>query len=167
MDSSGTWLCLKVDRKDAINACADMVEGKTYEATLKEYKPKRSLDANAYCFVLIDKLAAKLGLTKEEVYRRAVKEIGGNSDIVCVKNEAVESLCNAWSKNGLGWQAETFKSKIEGCTNVILYYGSSTYDTATMSRLINNIVIDCEALNIETKTPAEIANLLSLWQGGG
>ena len=48
---------------------------------------------------------------------------------------------------------------------MILYYGSSTYDTATMSRLINNIVADCEAVNIDTKTPSEIANLLSLWNG--
>lgn len=132
---------------------------------VKPYRERRSLDANAYFFVLADKLAEKLHLTKEEVYRNAIKEIGGVSETVCVKTHAVERLCEGWSRNGIGWQAETFPSKIEGCTNVILYYGSSTYDTGQMSRLIENIVQDCQAVGIETRTPDEIANLLSMWEG--
>lgn len=132
---------------------------------VKPYRERRSLDANAYFFVLADKLAEKLRITKEEVYRNAIREIGGVSETVCVKNQAVERLCEGWSKNGLGWQTETFPSKLEGCTNVILYYGSSTYDKAQMSRLIENIVQDCQAVGIETRTPSELANLLSLWEG--
>lgn len=66
--------------------------------------------------------------------------------------------------NGLGWQTDTIPSKLEGCTNVVLYYGSSTYDTEQMSRLIDIVVQDCKALGIETKTPDEIANMLSLWE---
>jgi hypothetical protein len=130
---------------------------------VKPFRARRSLDANAYFFVLADKLAAKLNISKEEVYRNAIKHIGGVSEIVCVKSEAVERLCEGWSANGLGWQTDTFPSKIDGCTNVILYYGSSTYDSRQMSQLISNIVQDCEALGIETKTPQEIANMLSLW----
>ncbi|MEE1017932.1 MAG: hypothetical protein UH824_00435, partial [Acutalibacteraceae bacterium] len=65
---------------------------------------------------------------------------------------------------GKGWVTDTTPSKIGGCVNVIAYYGSSTYDTAQMSRLIDMAVQDCEALEIETKTPDEIARLVSLWQ---
>ena len=130
---------------------------------VKPYREKRSLDANAYFFVLADKLAEKLNTTKEEIYRHSIREIGGVSEVVCVKNEAVDHLCEGWRKNGIGWQTNTFPSKIEGCTNVVLYYGSSTYDTAQMSRLISNIVQDCQAVGIETRTPEEIANMLSLW----
>ena len=39
---------------------------------------------------------------------------------------------------------------------MVLYYGSSVYDTKQMSALIDHIVQDCKALGIETKTPAEI-----------
>lgn len=124
---------------------------------------KRSLDANAYCFVLIGKIAEKTNVPKEEVYRKAVKEIGGNYDVVCVQDKAVESLCDAWRKNGLGWQTDTFPSKIDGCTNVALYYGSSTYDVSTMSRLIDNIVQDCKALGIETKSSEDLESLLGEW----
>lgn len=130
---------------------------------VKQYREKRSLDANAYFFVLADRLAEKLNTTKEEIYRNAIKEIGGVSEVVCVKNQAVQRLCEGWSQNGIGWQTDTFPSKIDGCTNVILYYGSSTYDKAQMSRLIENIVQDCKVVGIDTRTPNEIANLLSMW----
>lgn len=141
----------------------EMREREKLSIEVKPYRERRSLDANAYFFVLVDKLAEKLNITKEEIYRNAIKEIGGVSETVCVKDKAVKRLCEGWSKNGLGWQTDTFPSKIEGCTNVILYYGSSTYDTAQMSRLIDNIVQDCKAVGIETRTPDEIANLLSMW----
>lgn len=66
--------------------------------------------------------------------------------------------------NGLGWFAETFPSKINGCTNVVLYYGSSTYDTKQMSALIDVAVESCKGLGIETMPPAELAALEASWQ---
>ena len=130
-----------------------------------KFKNRRSLDANAYCWTLIGKIAERTNVRREDVYRAAIKEIGGNSDTVCVQNRAVKTLCAAWEKNGIGWQVDTFPSKLEGCTNVILYYGSSSYDTEQMSRLINLIVQDCEALGIETKSQAELDSLLNSWGG--
>lgn len=128
------------------------------------FRKKRSLDANAYCWVLISKLAEKLNIPKSEIYRDAIKEIGGNCDIVCVQDKAVQSLRDGWERNGLGWQTDTMPSKIEGCTNVVLYYGSSTYDVSQMSRLIDNVVQECKALGIETMSAAELESLLGGWQ---
>ena len=130
---------------------------------VKPYRAKRSLDANAYCWVLIDRLAEKLNDTKENIYRQYITNIGGNSEIVCVKNNAVERLCECWRRNGLGWQTDAFESKIEGCTNVILYYGSSVYDSAQMARLLDLIIQDCKAQGIPTETPDEIARLKAMW----
>lgn len=152
------------EKQSAMNMFDDLHQTEKLSIKIGKYREKRSLDANAYFFVLADKLAAKLNTTKEEVYRNSIKEIGGVSEIVCVKNEAVERLCAGWCTNGLGWQTDTFPSKIEGCTNVILYYGSSTYDKAQMSRLIDNIVQDCQAVGIETMTPNQLAELKSRWQ---
>ncbi len=131
---------------------------------VKKYRKKRSLDANSYAWTLIDKIASELGMSKIEVYRNAIKNIGGVSDIVCVMDEAVEKLRQGWEKHGLGWQTETMESKIPGCTNVILYYGSSVYDTKQMSQLIDNLVQDAKALGIETATPEEIARYKELWE---
>jgi hypothetical protein len=46
---------------------------------------------------------------------------------------------------------------------VFAYYGTSTYDTAEMSRVIENTVQDAKTLNIETATPRELALLLEEW----
>lgn len=79
---------------------------------IKEYKPKRSLDSNAYAWVLLGKLQDKLHIPKEEIYRDLIKNIG-SYEIVPVKNEAVDKFRQAWSKNGIGWITETMKSKLE------------------------------------------------------
>lgn len=149
--------------KDALNASQDF---KDDLVTIKvtKHKKKRSLDANALAWVLMDKIASKLRITKEEVYRNAIRNIGGVSETVCAKNEAVEKLCAGWRSNGIGWQTETMPSKIDGCTNVVLYYGSSCYDKEQMHRLLNNIIEDCRNLGIETRSPEEISSLLGGWQ---
>ncbi len=131
---------------------------------IKKYHKPRSLDANGYAWVLIDKLAAKLNMTKIEVYRELIRNIGGVSETVCVKSEALEALQSGWSRNGLGWFSEEFPSKLDGCTNVILYFGSSSYDTAQMSRLIDLLIEDCKAQGIETATPDEIAKYKEEWR---
>ncbi len=157
-------LTLVIDQKNDVADCFDNLRGAEKVAVkIDKYRERRSLDANAYCFVLIGKLAEKLNIPKEEVYRAAIKEIGGNYEIVCVKNQAVKKLCEGWARNGLGWQTDTMPSKIAGCTNVVLYYGSSTYDTRQMSLLISYIVDECKAHGIETKTPNEIAAMVDLW----
>ena len=129
--------------------------------TVKKYRKPRSKDANAYAWVIIDKIAEALSITKVEVYRRAIRDIGGVSEIVCVRDAAIQRLRDGWEHNGIGWQTETMPSKIEGCTNVILYYGSSTYDTKQMSTLIDHLVTDAKALGIETMSPEELASLIS------
>lgn len=143
---------------------ASLDDKKKYVIEVKQFRHKRSLDANAYCWTLIDKLAEKTGLTKSEIYRNAIREIGGNSETVCAPNAAVDKLCRGWRHNGEGWQAETSKSKLDGCTNITLYYGSSVYDTKQMSRLIDSIVQDCQAVGIETMTPAELETLKAEWK---
>ena len=127
---------------------------------IKKWRHKRSKDANAYAWVLIDKIADAMSIDKAEVYREAIREIGGVSDTVCIKDVAVQKLRSSWEKNGLGWQTDTFPSKIEGCTNVILYYGSSTYDTKQMSNLIDNLVKEAKSLNIETMPPDKLIALI-------
>ena len=41
--------------------------------------------------------------------------------------------------------------------------GSSDYDTAQMSRLIEIIIQECKAQGIETMTPRELDALVSRW----
>lgn len=67
-------------------------------------------------------------------------------------------------KNGIGWQCEIIsKSKIEGYTNLRAYYGSSTYNSVQMSKLIDSIVEDCKMQGIPTDTPEQIQIYKEMW----
>lgn len=157
-------LTLEINELNDFKQLVDDLNGlEKLSIEIKPYRPRRSLDANAYAWVLMDRLAEKMGESKIDIYREYVKHIGGNSETVCVQDKAVDKLCEAWESKGIGWQTETFPSKIEGCTNVILYYGSSTYDSAQMSRLLDLIIQDCKQIGIPVETPDEIARLKSLW----
>ena len=141
----------------------DALNGSDLSVEVKKWREKRSLDANAYFWTLCGKLASKLGTTKESIYREFIKGIGNNFEIVCVKDEAVKKLRQGWEHNGVGWVTETTSSKLKGCTNVFLYYGSSTYDSGQMSHLIDLVVEECKAQGIPTETPDEIASMLARW----
>lgn len=132
------------------------------DPVIRERRRKRSLDANGYCWTLIDKIAAALNITPVEVYRESIRDIAGVSTWVCVKNEAVEQLKRNWSHNGIGWFAEEHPSKVKGCTNLQMFSGSSVYDTKQMSALIDVVIEAAKALNIQTMTPAEVARLEGL-----
>lgn len=138
----------------------DELHEKDCEITVKQYRKKRSNEANAYCWVLIDKIAKKRRMTKTEVYRNAIREIGGVSEMITVKKAGLKRLQQIWNSNGIGWQVEDIGSQIPGWTNVILYYGSSTYDTDQMSQLIDSLIQDAQALGIETEDENKIKSLL-------
>lgn len=147
-------------QKQIINWLLEQDNTKKYE--IKEHIEKRSLDANAYAWVLLGKLQDKLNIPKEDIYKDLIRNIG-SYEVIPIKNEVVERFRQAWSKKGLGWITEITKSKLEGYTNVLAYYGSSIYDTKEMTRFIDLIIQECEQLDVEIKSKAEIDSLLKEW----
>ena len=123
---------------------------KRYELIIKEKKKRRSRDANNYFWEFLDQLAVKLNIGKTRIYQELIRDIGGVSEVICIKTEAADRLIEGWKHNGIGWFADKEESKLKGCTNVILYYGSSTYDKAQMSRLIDRLIFECNQVGIDT-----------------
>ena len=161
--ADGLWLCLKVNESAPARSFVLGKKNKLYECIVQEHREKRSLDANAYAWVLMDKLAEATHIPKEDIYREAVRNIGGNTETVCAKVTAADKLRSCWSRNGLGWLTDTMDSKIPGCVNVILYYGSSTYNTEQMSRLLENLIASCSDLGIEHLPPEKLAAMTQEW----
>ena len=153
---------LVIDLAEDFRQTFDALKGFDVSIEVKKFRKKRSLDANALAWLLIDRISEATGEDKTTVYRNAIKEIGGVSEMVCVQDEAVNRLCEIWESRGLGWQTDRLPSEIEGFTNVILYYGSSVYDTKQMSQLIDHLIQDARALGIETLPPEELARITSL-----
>lgn len=162
------WLMIKPLREDMwkVFAFLKKMRDRIYQLELREYRKKRSLDANAYAWVLIGKLAAETRIPKEEVYREAIRNIGGNCEVIPIRIEAVKKFTEAWSKNGIGWQCEDMgASKFPGYRNLYAYYGSSVYDTRQMSILIDRLIQDCKAVGIETMPEEKLRMLLDQWDG--
>ena len=81
-----------------------------------------------------------------------------------IREDALASFRSAWEGRGVGWLIEDRgKSKHEGYRLVYAYYGSSTYDTAEMSRLIEATVEDCRVLGIEVMSERERSLLVEEW----
>ena len=152
------------DHLNVARAWVDELKESDISIEIKKWRNKRSLDANAYAWVLIDQIAEATQQPKTDVYRAAIREVGGNTTTVCVQDKAVERLRESWHKNGIGWISETMPSKLKDCTCVILYHGSSDYDTKQMSTLINILIQDAKSLGIETLTPADLERMMGTWQ---
>ncbi len=162
----GGWLMVKPEKADLGKAMALVRKhkDKLYNLEVKEHRKKRSLDANAYAWVLIGKLAEAMRITPEEVYRQAIQNVGGNYEIIPIKEEAAEHFKGIWEAKGLGWPCvDMGRSKIPGYRNLRAYYGSSTFSVSQMQIFIDNLVQDCKALDIETMTPEKLALLVEGW----
>ena len=82
--SSGkSILTLEVNEKNDFKLLVDEMRDKDkLSIEVKPFRAKRSLDANAYAWVLMDKLSEKLNIPKTDVYREYIKHISGNSETV-------------------------------------------------------------------------------------
>ena len=158
-------LTLEIDEKTPLLAEYDKLKARDkLSIEVKPYRPKRSNSANAYAWVLMDKIAENQGITKEEVYLTQIQKVGVFQPIT-INEAAVGTITHSWSLHGMGWIAQRIGPADEkGMVEMALYYGSSSYNTKQMTRLIDNIIHDCNILGISTKTPDEIANMLSLWE---
>lgn len=138
------------------------LKGLKLNVDVTKHYNKRSLDANAYMWVLLGKLQSTLNMPKEHIYKDLIKNVGVY-EVIPVKDAAVERFCRAWEGNGIGWVTETTPSKLEGFTNVIAYYGSSTYNTKEMATLIDLLIQECKQFGIETEPQEKINALLEMW----
>lgn len=153
---------LTKDYKETDKAFLQADSGKEMDVEIFPRKKKRSLDANAYMWVLCDKIAKAIRSTKEEVYREVVHSVGV-FDYIAVVDKAVDKFVDNWKSRGTGWLAEAEESTIYGCKKVCVYYGSSTYDSKEMSRLIDEVVHRAAELGIETIPENELKQLEEEW----
>lgn len=137
---------------------------KSVKINITQWRDMRSLNANSYCWVLMDKIAEKLNTTKEDVYLEIIKRVGV-FEILPIKEIAVDKFIQRWQSKGLGWVCDNLGAcrTLKGYVNIVAYYGTSTYDSKEMARFIDEVVQSAKDLKIETKTPNEIAELKSLW----
>lgn len=152
-------LVFEVDREDTdTQEFQDLQKIEDLEITISRKTKKRSLTANAFCWTMIGKIAERLKTTKTAVYREFIKD-RGIYRVLTLSDNAVGTFVHVWEGQGLGWLCDTSKSQITGFTDVIAYYGTSSYNSAQMANFIDYVVEEAKGLGIETLTAREIEEL--------
>lgn len=131
------------------------------ELLVEKYKEKRSRNANSYMWVLCSKIADAIGISNTDVYKDAIKHCGVFKDFELDEDKA-KTLQAAWERLGVGWLTES--DVLPNGVLVRCYYGSSSYNTKQMSRLVDYVINEAHNLDIETLTENEILNLKNLWE---
>lgn len=138
-------------------------EGKPLSLELKPLRRARTLSANAFCWILCDEIAKALSkngtyTSKEDVYRKAIEDCGTNTYMKFASHEAKEEFAKRWKQNGIGWVTQDI-----GNNELLVYFGSSTYDRSEMSRLIECLVAEAKEQGIKVKASAEIEQMIEEW----
>lgn len=124
-----------------------------------KHRAKRSLDANSYAWVLIGKIADILRISKDECYVMMLKRYGQGA-VAKIPNKYAEDFKRAYKYVE---KHETLEDE-EKAQYFRFWVGSSQYNTEEMSIFIDGIVLEAKEMGIQTMTPNEIANMMSLWQ---
>ena len=126
---------------------------------IKPYRQKRSLNANAYAWVLINEMANRLRTSKDEVYQEMLKRYGQSKVISVLSEIDISRFVKYYEEIG--------KGHVEGkeFTHYRCFIGSSEYDSREMAILIDGIVDEAQTLGIDTLPTTAVERMKALWQG--
>lgn len=138
----------------------------TLSIIAKQWKKKRSLEANAYAWVLFTKIAEAIStpnsvISKDEIYEDMLQKYGhlykddeGYITITIKASEDTAKLPGHW---------KFYKSNGK-FASYLMIKGSSEYNTAEMARFIDGVVYEAKVLGIETLTPDELERMKVAWR---
>lgn len=149
----------------------ERLKDKKLSVEIKQYRKKRSLDANAYYWMLVGKLADALGQSNAWVHNDMLRKHG---EIEVIDGQGVYLvLPDTETAQKRAEQSETYHLKPTSQVKpgkdgrmyrtYMMLRGSSDYDTKEMSRLINGIVDECRDMGIETMTPDELERMMAAY----
>ena len=139
--------------------------------TAKKHRKKRSLDANAYYWQLISKLADKLEVSNAYMHNVTLRRYGQFEDV----DGKLIYIVIPDGENGemKALEAESYHikptSQVKTGADGLMYRthimlrGSSTYNTKEMSRLISGLITDCKEQGIDTMPPDDFKRMMDMY----
>ena len=151
-------LTLEVNERNDFELLVDEMRDKEkLSIEVKQFRQHRSLNANAYAWLLIGQIADILRAGKDEIYLKLLKRYG--------QSELISVLSHVPIGNYVKYYEEAGESKLNGkdFTHYRVYKGSSEFDTREMSIFIDGVVSEAKELGIQTETPNQIAEMKARW----
>lgn len=144
----------------------DDLNGKELDVEIKQHRNRRSLSANAYFHVLVNKIAQVLKESDEDIKTRLVVDYGviakdEDGQTIGFKLPASVNVDRIYKYTRL-FDQRTENGKLFNC--YIVYKPSHEMDTAEMSRLIDGAITEAKELGIQTDTPETLARLREEWE---
>ena len=159
------------DAENVVKLKSKLNEGKTITMELKPLSEGRTLSANGYCWALCNEIAIELSknkdyndkekntyVSKEDVYRNAIRDCGVFEHTAFESEAAAQQFATMWKRNGVGWVTEDI-----GHNELLVYFGSSTYDKKQMARLIDCLINEAQEQGVQIKASAEIDKMIDEW----
>lgn len=144
----------------SINEIAKLKDCEKVAIEMKKHREKRSLDSNAYAWVLFTKIAEVVNSSKDEIYEEMLQKYGyiyQDEDgyiTVTVKSEVDMSKIDGH------WKFYKSNGKF---SSYMMIKGSSQYDSAEMAKFIDHVVYEAKNLGIETLSPDKLARMNAEW----
>lgn len=132
--------------------------------TISEFRRKRSLNANAYFHVLVDKIAEKMRLSHTEVHNMMIADWGRVDEELStiIMDDEIP-----WEKvKAIHLRPTTHTQVLDNGKLYRVYLvmrGSHTYNSLEMAHLIDGTVQEAKKQGIETLPPQELERLKQAW----
>jgi hypothetical protein len=134
---------------------------KSLYITIDKEHAKRSLNANAYMWVLVNQIADVLGKSKDETYIQMLTDYGQREpELIRVVADALTILKRATNNHCV---VVDIISGDPVYYDVAILIGSSNYNTKDMATLLDGVISEAKELGIDTATPSEIAKMKERW----
>ena len=125
-----------------------------WDVKIEKHRNKRSLDANAYSWVLQNEIANILRLSKEEVHFEMLKNYGQRDYVSLLANINPSQYFDYYEENG------TFKHANNTFKSYLIYKPTRNYNSKEMSIFIDGLVQEARNLGIQTKEDYEIEQMI-------
>lgn len=153
------------ERKNALDMVDALSCHEKLTVNVAQHKEKRSLDANKYFHLLVNKIAAKVKSSDDEVKRNLVCRYGPlardeNGELIGAMIPVGQDISSFYP------YTRCYKTEIYGgkeCNCYLFYKRTRDMDKSEFSRLIDGTVSEAMELGIETKSREEIDSLLNSW----
>ncbi len=154
-----------VNEKSALNQIDEIRNIEKLVVEAKKYRAKRSLDANAYFHVLVNKLARHFNISDSEMKIKmnleygtvAINLDGTKVGIKVPKGTKIEQFY-PYCK----WFGDCVEGEL-AFDKYLFYKQTHTLDSKEMSKLIDGVVHECKQVGIETLTDEELESMMKEW----
>ena len=147
--------------------CVANIEGKQLDIKVSQHWDKRTMSQNAYYWVLLSKLAGKLQISNARLHNQLLREVA--PPFVIDGKITMQPIPDTDKAENAVLEESTFHLKptsgiIVGPDSTIYRWyivlrGSSTFNTAEMTVLLNRLIEEAQAQGIETLPPEDLERM--------